>query len=291
MTRTTLFAAALFGLLSSAGSRADVEVAPPPREVGPDGKTPPAPTPDAAPKSTNPVETVEKIITNSKAIADRLARTDTGTETRKTQDQTLALIDSLLNPDSPPPMSGENQDNDQNPDQNKGQEPKGSQGEKKDNDPNGAKGGGMPEPKDGMPPGGEAKDRPQGRRPRAGSDQAKNEKKPPPKDSGKNPSGSKADKKPGDSPMGGATAKKEPDPKDGTGGATGGVPKGPPTGPSLPLADDVVKEVWGNLPDRERQQLTQYYREQFMPRYSELLKQYFSSLAENSRKSSGEMKK
>ena len=73
--------------------------------------------------------------------------------------------------------------------------------------------------------------------------------------------------------------------------ATGGVPKGPPTGPTLPLAEDVVKEVWGNLPDRDRQQLTQYYREQFMPRYSELIKNYFSSLAENSRKSSGEMKK
>ena len=40
-------------------------------------------------------------------------------------------------------------------------------------------------------------------------------------------------------------------------------------------ASRLVKEVWGNLPYREREQLTQYYREQFMPRYSELIKNYF----------------
>jgi hypothetical protein len=301
MTRTTLFAAALLGLLSSAASRADVEVAPPPREVGLDGKAPPAPLPEAAPRSTNPAETVEKIIQNSKAIADRLAETDTGAETRNTQDQTLALIDSLLNPDPPPPKPDDNQDKDKDQDQNKDQKDKDNKDQKQDNDPSGGKGGmpppmggGMSQPKDGMQPGdgSESKDRQQGRRPRAGSEQAKGKEPKQPKDAGKDPKGSaKADQKPDQGPMGGATAKKEPNPMGGNAGATGGVPKGPPTGPSLPLADDVVKDVWGSLPDRERQQLTQYYREQFMPRYSELLKQYFSSLAENTRKSSGEMKK
>jgi len=274
-------------------SRADVEVAPPPREVGPDGKAPPAPTPEPVVKSDNPAETVEKIIKNSKAIADRLARTDTGADTRKTQGETLALIDSLLNQDNPPPKSDDNQD--QNKDKDKDQNPdkdQKDQKDKKDNDPSG--GMGMPQPMGGMQPGGgEPKDRSQGgRRPRAGSDQAKgNQPKQQPKGGGKDPGGAaKGDQKQDQGPKGGATAKKD-NPMGGTAGTTGGVPKGPPMGPTLPLADDVVKEVWGNLPDRERQQLTQYYREQFMPRYSELLRQYFSSLAENSRKSSGEMKK
>lgn len=305
MTRATLFAALALGLLSSAASRADVEVAPPPREVGPDGKAPPAPLPEAA-KAANPVETVEKIITNSKAIADRLAQTDTGTATRKTQGETLALIDSLLNQENPPPKPNDNPESDKDKDKNKDNDPPpdqtkdkgGDQGkDKKDQKGNsGGKGDGMPEPMGGMPPGGgEAKDRPHGeRRPRAGSEQAKgDQKKQQPKDAGKDPGGAaKADPMKGDKPMGGkASAKKDADPKDGTAGATGGTPKGPPTGPSLPLADEVVKEIWGHLPDRERQQITQYYREQFMPRYSELIKSYFSSLAENSRKSAGEMRK
>ena len=53
-----------------------------------------------------------------------------------------------------------------------------------------------------------------------------------------------------------------------------------PTKPILPLEADVVKQVWGHLPDKLRQQATQYYQEEFMPRYAELLKQYYSSLSE-----------
>jgi hypothetical protein len=48
----------------------------------------------------------------------------------------------------------------------------------------------------------------------------------------------------------------------------------------LPFEDEIVKDVWGHLPDKLRQQATQYYRQEFMPRYTELLKLYYSSLAE-----------
>jgi hypothetical protein len=58
-----------------------------------------------------------------------------------------------------------------------------------------------------------------------------------------------------------------------------GDPKNPAR-PALPFEDDVVKDVWGHLPDKLRQQATQYYRQEFMPRYSELLKHYYSSLSE-----------
>jgi hypothetical protein len=62
--------------------------------------------------------------------------------------------------------------------------------------------------------------------------------------------------------------------------AAGGAPMGKVAAkPSLPIDDAVVKEVWGHLPDKLRQQVSQYYKEQFMPKYSELLKQYYSSLA------------
>ena len=49
---------------------------------------------------------------------------------------------------------------------------------------------------------------------------------------------------------------------------------------------DLYKDVWGNLPDRMRQEMDLYYREQFMPRYSELLRQYYASLAEQRKKGS-----
>lgn len=82
-----------------------------------------------------------------------------------------------------------------------------------------------------------------------------------------------------------------PDPKEppmegggGTGGneqGGGGVPggSGKPK-PDLPLDDPFTRRVWGHLPEKVRQQAMQSYREQFMPRYSEMLKQYYSTLNE-----------
>jgi hypothetical protein len=54
----------------------------------------------------------------------------------------------------------------------------------------------------------------------------------------------------------------------------------PPTSPLLPIDDDVVRDVWGHLPEKLRQQATEYYKQEIMPRYAELLKRYYSSLAE-----------
>jgi len=50
--------------------------------------------------------------------------------------------------------------------------------------------------------------------------------------------------------------------------------------PALPLDDTITKQVWGHLPERLRQQMSQYYKEQFMPKYSDMLRQYYASLAE-----------
>jgi hypothetical protein len=49
---------------------------------------------------------------------------------------------------------------------------------------------------------------------------------------------------------------------------------------TLPHFPDVYKDVWGHLPEKMRMEMDLYFREQFMPRYSELLKQYYSSLSE-----------
>ncbi|MDB5310331.1 MAG: hypothetical protein JWO38_4533 [Gemmataceae bacterium] len=280
MTKVALLAAALVGALSAAPSRADVEVAPPPREVRPDGSRDPAPAAAEPARPENPAETVDRIIKNSKTVGDKLAMTDAGTETRASQDKILKDIDSLLNP---PPQSGgssndkndqKNQDKDKNKDKNdKSSSGKGNSGSKDKS--------GMPPPA-GMPPPegmGNSKGGPQqantgGSRPRRGKSGGQ------PKDPGNDPVGgkkpdegmAKADPKAGPNPAGGK-------PSDQTGKMA--------VKPALPLDDDVVKEVWGHLPDKLRQQVTQYYKEQFMPRYSDLLKQYYSSLANTPQKPGG----
>ena len=95
----------------------------------------------------------------------------------------------------------------------------------------------------------------------------------------------------GDKPMpmngGSGGTEQKPDADGGTGKKTGGEanPNGSGTGkkglPSLlPNEDPFTKQVWGQLPDKLRQQAMQSYREQFMPRYNDLLKQYYNNLAE-----------
>jgi hypothetical protein len=218
MTRTALFALLAAGL--AAAARADVPVAPPPREIRPDGTRDRPPPPEAV-KRENPLEIVERIINNSKAVGEKLAEPDTGPDTRKTQETILKDIDRLLNQD-PPPKDDKNQDKDKDKD--------------KDNkpDPNDKKmdmmpmGGGMDNMNDPMPKGGTGGmeqqpmggtgggDQPRERRPRQGEQQQPMGGQ---KDAGKDPgAGGKQQK---NDPMGGKPTDpknpggQKPDPKDG----------------------------------------------------------------------------
>jgi hypothetical protein len=65
----------------------------------------------------------------------------------------------------------------------------------------------------------------------------------------------------------------------GNAGQTGGMGNNKST-PALPAEDAIAKQVWGHLPEKLRQQMNQYYNERFMPKYGDLLRQYYSSLAE-----------
>jgi hypothetical protein len=47
---------------------------------------------------------------------------------------------------------------------------------------------------------------------------------------------------------------------------------------------DLYKDIWGHLPETMRQEMNQYSREQFMAKYHELLKQYYSTIAEKGRR-------
>ena len=81
--------------------------------------------------------------------------------------------------------------------------------------------------------------------------------------------------KPGGKPMPGDKSGDKPTP-----GESGEGPGKPPSKPALPPDDAVTKQIWGHLPDRLRQEMNQYYKEQFMPKYNDMLRQYYSRLAE-----------
>jgi hypothetical protein len=288
MTRIAFLALFVAAVVSLVGgpARAELPVAPPPREVRPDGTRDPAPKPEP-PKDENPAVTVERIIKNSKQVGDKLAMTDTSTETRKKQDKILSDIDSLINrQENPPPKPDDkNQDKEKekekNPDQpqdkdkekeknpDKGMDMKSDPKMNEDmhpkmGDPMNKGGMGM---QDDMPmPGGMDDPAPMGRRPRMGEQK------------GEEKNQGEAKKNQQKQPVGG-----EPKDSKNTAGMAAGNPGGKvPVRPALPFNEDVARDVWGHLPDKLRMQMTQYYKEDFMPRYSELLRLYYHSLSEKS---------
>jgi hypothetical protein len=244
---------------------ADLPVAPPPREIRPDGSRDPVPA--AGPKE-KPAEVVERIVKNSKEVGEKLANTDTGAETRGTQKTILKDIDSLIDQqENPPPQGGDDKDKDQDKDKNKDKNDMGKDGKPKVGK-NGMGPMGGNQPKDGNQQAG-------GRKPRQGGSQ-KDGQQPMPMGGAKQDPGM-AQANPMPMPMGG---------KEKSGGtANAGTPMGKAAiSTALPIDDSVVKEVWGHLPDKLRQQVTQYYKEEFMPKYSGLMKKYYSSLANTPQK-------
>jgi len=243
-------------------------------------------------------KTAERIAENAQKAGGRLKDKDPGEDTRKIQQEILKDIDALLKkaqqpppnpPDMPPPMS------DMMPPPKSDMPP-----------PMG--GGGMPPPKGGTPPpkGGMgmsgAMPPPQGGTGQGGGS-------PQPKAGGSSGSSraerrQRRERQQGGNPMGGnpmanlGGGGKEPipaspAPKEGPMSGRDEKPSGDgggvrfdqlsPKRQSDKLAD-LYKDVWGQLPDRMRQEMDLYYREQFMPRYSELLRQYYAALAEQRKK-------
>jgi len=208
----------------------------------------PAAQPPADPD--DPAAILDRITKSADAIGDRLKDKDTGADTRKQQEQLLKDIDALLKP--PPPMDGGSGGANMPPPMGSGDMPP----------PMG--GAGMPPPMGGGSGGGR-------QRPPRGS---RGEGQPMPMGAG----GMKEPMSGSPMPMGTGTKPGQP------AGGTSGPGSGKASPPSLPLDVPIAKEVWGHLPEKARQEVSQYYREQYLPRYNDLLKQYYTALAERERK-------
>lgn len=193
-------------------------------------------------------KTAEQIVQNAREAGKRLGVKDPGKDTQKIQQEVLDGIDALIRKAQEPP-----------PEQNSG-------------DMNMNMGGGMS--KSGAPMnnmgGGMSKQSMGGSE--SGGPLSRQERRQRAKQNAGNNGGLAQRPQPMNDPM-------RPDAKTGMnpfdGQANRIEPKGAP-----PRILDINKEVWGHLPDKMRQEMDLYFRDRFMPRYSELLRQYYSSLSE-----------
>lgn len=248
----------------------------------------PADKEDPKPEANDLEKIAERISQNSKLASDKLKDQDPGEETRKTQEQILKDIDELLKQSqNSPPMGGGGggggSSSDMN-DQNSGMPP--PMGGSSSSSGGGSNSGGQSSPQGGQPPMGQGQRSQQpSKRPswRDREQQQQNSSGTGKKDQAPMPMTQGSQRPEPKQELGGRGEQQQPanamkggqDPKGGAAPGEGGQSK-----PSLPLDDAITKQVWGHLPEKLRQQMSQYYKEQFMPKYGELLRQYYSNLAE-----------
>ena len=226
---------------------------------------------DAEPE--DPAKLRDRIVEDAKEAGKRLGDKDPGPDTLRLQKDALKNIDKLLQQAQNPPQNqnqqNQNQQDKKQPDQQPNQQPSPMS---KDGP------GGMSKQQPGPSGGGNARQQPGGGRKGPSRKDRRMRQEP-------GPGGGVGQRPQGKEP-GGMQPQSEPNGKklasDGPGaGKKEGDPKGMPDRMS-----DVYKDLWGHLPDRLRQEMDLYYREKFMPRYSELLRRYYAALAEQKKSGS-----
>lgn len=255
-------------LLFLAAFAASAAAMPPvPRVVLPESVVNP-PKPGDAEKS-DPAALAEQIAKDAKGLGEKLASKDTGPETLTGQEKLKKDIEKLIESlENPPPMGGGGGGGGSPP------PPMGGGG--------GGGGGGSPPP----PPGGGGSSGSSGGssgKPSGGRAERKEK-----RGTGQKPeqSGGGQPMPMGSEPAGG----NKPGDKEPAGGKPGepkgnGQPGGGGTSkPALPLDEAIARDFWGNLPDLPRQRMMQFFREQYLSRYKDLLPQYYQSLSEKDKK-------
>ncbi len=208
-------------------------------------------------------EVLNRVSKNMRTSEDRIDRAELNDSTRQVQDDILKDLDSLINQEkNGGGGGGADQQNQQNQDdrQNQGGE-KNQSGQKN-------QGGGQA--KIGM---GKPKSRLKGsQQQQAKGGQGKKQ------GGGQKPEQQVAQGEPAHQ-GGGGQQKPDPNQQNGNQGGGGGKSQGEPG----KLAE-VYKDVWGHLPETMRAEMNAYSREQFMAKYNDLIKQYYSDVAQKSRK-------
>ncbi|MBM4069476.1 MAG: hypothetical protein FJ271_11080 [Planctomycetes bacterium] len=224
--------------------------------------------PSDEPEGENPAKIVERIRKNLSTTDERLDKKDPGDETRKLQDKIVKDLDELI-------KQKQNQD-----DKNQSSSSSSSSGSSKSSS---SKSSGSKSSKSSSSK--SASGNKDDKQPKGG-----NGEKPEPMGSGKQPK----------NPMGGqGTAGKGKDPKQQTGNGKDNSGKnakndgnggkgGDGNDKKKSTVADLYPDIWGHLPQTKRLEMDAYSRERFMPRYEELLRQYYRTIAEQTRRKEGE---
>lgn len=223
-------------------------IAPPiPRVILP-AKALPKPEVDIVPAEGDDVGSVaNRIVKGTKAVGEKLSGQDTSAETRKDQKQVADDIDTLIKLlENPPPMNDKGPPPPPMPNDGQPPPPEKNKGESK---PQGGEGSRLRRP-----------------RPQAG--------KPNKPDSAPMPM-------PGDGQPQAAKPEGQPMPMS---SAEPGDKKSGAGAPMLPLAETIAKDFWGHLPEQPRQKMMQFFREQYLSKYKDLLPQYYSAISEKDKK-------
>ena len=239
---------------------------------------------------------------NMRAAEEQLRRQNIEDKARKLQEEILRDIDRLLalTKESPPQKNDQKDQSQSNPPSNP--PPDAKQGSTKDKEPDAGKesvgGSGQrgKEPRDSQaqprPGGGSAEGQPRSTdQPSRGTGSRGESRRERRAQSGRSNTatakGQSSNPSPGDEQRAGPTGSRPGESKGQAGtnpsnarGATMNPDKNSP--PPARLAD-MNRDVWGHLPPTLRQEVDHYYRDRFMPRYQELLQQYYSQLAESKR--------
>jgi hypothetical protein len=217
-----------------------------------DGEGPLVPEDGPAGPEEDEKEVLDRIGQNMRAVEEKLANKELGDPTRQRQEDILKDLDSLINRiergDPPPQGGGGGGGADQQPQGGGGQAKAGRQ-----------QGGGQAKGSAGQGKGnrnGRQNQRVSRQRRQGGTERARGGQQP------------------------------QPELKAGTGlaGNTGGAGKESPPGARDPNAD-LYKDIWGHLPESLRAEMNAYSNPQpFLPRYDDLVKKYYRTIAEQGRR-------
>lgn len=202
----------------------------------------------------DPAKIIERIKKNLAGTDERLEKKDPGSETNKLQDKIVKDLDELIK-----------QQQDQ---QNQGASGQASKSQQKSSSQSGSSGSsGSSSSRQKSSSGQKSASGQKEKQPKGGSEQK--------------PSSSKNDSKSGES-----SARLGQDPKDKSGKSGGRG--GDKNENNKNTVADLFKDIWGHLPQTKRLEMDAYSRERFMPRYEELLRQYYRTIAEQGRRKEGE---
>jgi len=241
-------------------------------------------------QTSAPTQLAERIAANSRQVGERLAADDPGEQTRRQQHQILKDIDALLQmADKPPPPSSASQSgetNDQRKNSTSAKNPPSSSQNSTESSEANSTAKIPPQLRDSASTTTDTSSRPAKTNRSGWRDRVPQQDNAPAKQR-RSPMTTAAEASASAQPSNSAENNLAKDPPQ-QAGASANRPQAGSSGSvraTLAVPNDLpyTKQIWGHLPEQMRQQMTQYYREQFVSKYGELLRQYYSSLSERNK--------